>query len=136
MAHFNVGDKVTVNGQSMTIRSWPADDEGPFVAVYQIPDGRGGFSECIGTYWTGATNVEVGEDYATPDLTLLEAGDGVEHSTAGELPPLEVPTEGTPDEVGYEDHAAGVHDPDADTSAAPVDESADVEPAVPAADPE
>lgn len=77
---FKKGDKVQVNGQLVTIETAFVDDGQPFYASYVNNDG----ADVFGTYWPG--QITVGEPIHTSGtVQLIEAGDGVEHSTLGDI---------------------------------------------------
>lgn len=80
MPKYKAGDKVLVNGQLMTLGSWPDSDIGPFFATYTNNEG----GEVQGTYWAGQVEVDGEPVHTSSNVQLVEAGSGVE-SIAGDV---------------------------------------------------
>ena len=81
---FKPGDKVRVNGQQMTIRSWPADNVGPFLATHLNPQG----GEVQVTLWAGQVDLDGEPIHTSANVELVESGEPVQ-STAGPVDALD-----------------------------------------------
>jgi hypothetical protein len=81
MPKYTAGDTILVDGQKMKLGSWPADDTGPFFATYTDSAG----SEVQGTYWAGQVETDGEPVHTSANVSLVQAGDGVERSTLGDI---------------------------------------------------
>lgn len=83
MPKFKTNDTVRVNGRTMTLLSWPADDNGPFLAKYVNQEGGDVFE----TLYAGQLDVSLEPVQGVAAVELIESG-GPVVSTAGDVASL------------------------------------------------